>query len=104
MIAPLFMLPAATGGRERIQSQHAEYERSEEVTAYKPVINPWESTLRAWTTKKEGSWRLRVVAKLARDRSSIAAVAKRFHEAVARKKVQSPPDNKRVDLIVIEPS
>jgi hypothetical protein len=40
--------------------------------------------------KREGSCRLRVVAKLAGDRSSIAAVAKRFHEAVARKKVQSP--------------
>jgi hypothetical protein len=54
--------------------------------------------------KKEGSWRLRVVAKLAGDRSSIAAVAKRSHEAVARKKVQSPPYNKRVDLIAIKPS
>jgi hypothetical protein len=40
MIAPLFMLPAATGGRGRIQSQYAERERSEEITAYKPAINP----------------------------------------------------------------
>ena len=52
--------------------------------------------------KREGACRLLGIAKSTRGRSSNAAVAERFREAVARKKAQSPLATKRGDLIATE--